>query len=251
MFETTVIPAPAAAAPRYALFSASALFHSAAVMAVVMATLRSIDFPSQPPDQFNVIQPIAPVPMPSPVVIRRAPTPAPVPAAPPATPRPAGPAQTVAPPSIPDAIIPVAAGPESTAIASNAGPGEATSGSDVGDPNGDPNAVATDGGDGTAFGPSSGPHTIGGNVKPPVVIRRVDPVYPRIALMAKKSGVVRIRCVIDTAGHVRDPLVVFSTFPAFDAPALEAVRQWRFKPGSLHGRLVDTWFELTVNFEVK
>jgi hypothetical protein len=45
--------------------------------------------------------------------------------------------------------------------------------------------------------------------------------------------------------------VATSSFGAFEQPAIDAVRQWVFAPGTLNGQAVDTIFELTVRFQVK
>ncbi len=65
------------------------------------------------------------------------------------------------------------------------------------------------------------------------------------------NGTVVLQCVIDKAGHIRDVRVVTSTFGAFEQPAIDAVQQWLFAPGTLNGQAVDTIFELTVRFQVK
>src|SRR5581483_734833 len=96
-----------------------------------------------------------------------------------------------------------------------------------------------------------GPLPIGGNVKAPVVLRRVDPIYPRAALIAHLSGWVVVECVIDKTGRIRDVHVNRSSFGAFEKPAVDAVQQWLFLPGSLNGRPVDTIFELTIRFQLK
>jgi TonB family protein len=49
---------------------------------------------------------------------------------------------------------------------------------------------------------------------------------------------------------VRDARVLRSTSTLFDQSAIDAVQQWQFTPGSLHGKAVDTIFDLTVTFRV-
>ena len=94
------------------------------------------------------------------------------------------------------------------------------------------------------------PLPVGGDVKAPVVIRRVQPLYPKTALTIRLNGSVIVECIIDKNGVVRDARVLRSTSPLFDQSALEAVQQWQFAPGSLHGKAVDTIFNLTVTFRV-
>ncbi|MEO8036491.1 MAG: energy transducer TonB, partial [Acidobacteriota bacterium] len=121
-------------------------------------------------------------------------------------------------------------------------------------------SVGTEGGSDTGVGDAPavtaapdavGPLLVQGEVKAPVVIHRVQPEFPEIARRAHKGGVVRVLCIIDKTGAVVNARVVSSTFAAFDQPALDAVQQWRFVPGSLRGHSVDTFFELTVTFSLR
>jgi len=83
------------------------------------------------------------------------------------------------------------------------------------------------------------------------VIRRVEPLYPRAMLLGHINGVVVLQCIIDKSGHVRDVRVESSSFAAFEQPAIDAVQQWVFMPGTLRGQPVDVIFELTVRFQVR
>ena len=49
------------------------------------------------------------------------------------------------------------------------------------------------------------------------------------------TGSVLVKFVVDPYGRVANAVVVSSTFPAFDEPALRAVLKWRFKPGTKNG----------------
>jgi protein TonB len=91
---------------------------------------------------------------------------------------------------------------------------------------------------------------VGGDVKPPVVISRVDPVYPEVARKARISGIVIIEAIIDKGGTVRDVKVLKGLPFGLDQAAADAVRRWRFKPGTLNGQPVDVIFNLTVNFKL-
>ena len=86
-------------------------------------------------------------------------------------------------------------------------------------------------------------------MKAPIVIHRVLPEYPRVAMIARKNGWVIVECIIDRSGHIRDQ--VGSSFAAFEQPALQAVQQWVFSPGTLRGAPVDTIFNLTVTFQLR
>ena len=161
----------------------------------------------------------------------------------PATPKPqALPRTDVAPPTIPENVQPLVP-PSATDTTPHDGPMD-----DIGVPWGSRIGVRPDG------PPSSdvtGPLPVGGGVKAPIVIRRVTPEYPRIALQARKNGWVLLKCIIDKSGHIRDAQVIASSFGAFEPPAMDAVQQWLFAPGTLNGQPVDVIFELKVTFEVR
>jgi TonB family protein len=91
------------------------------------------------------------------------------------------------------------------------------------------------------------PLRVGGQIKPPVKIRDVKPVYPPIALSSGVQGVVIIEATIDGGGDVVDTRVLRGQ-PLLDEAALDAVRQWRFQPTMLNGAPVPVIMTLTVNF---
>ena len=96
--------------------------------------------------------------------------------------------------------------------------------------------------------PPAGPMRVGGDVKAPTVTRRVEPTYPEVARKARVSGVVVIEAIIDRQGNV-DQVKVLKGLPmGLSAEAEAAVRQWKFRPGTLNGQPVDVIFSLTVNF---
>jgi TonB family protein len=97
-----------------------------------------------------------------------------------------------------------------------------------------------------------GVHRVGGEVKAPVVLKRVEPVYAEGARRSRTSGIVILECMIDATGAVRSGRVLKSLpAPTLSYTALEALRQWRFIPGSLDGQPVDVLFNLTINFMLK
>jgi TonB family protein len=59
-----------------------------------------------------------------------------------------------------------------------------------------------------------------------------------------------VECVIDRNGAVRDVKVLKPLPFGLDQAAADAVRKWRFKPGTLNGQAVDVIFNLTVNFKL-
>ncbi|HYC91209.1 MAG TPA: TonB family protein [Thermoanaerobaculia bacterium] len=94
------------------------------------------------------------------------------------------------------------------------------------------------------------PYRVGGDVKAPVVIQRVDPVYPPEAKEKRIAGIVIVEAVIDRNGNVGDVKVLKSLPFGLDQAAADAVKQWKFRPGTRNGEPVDVIFNLTVNFKV-
>jgi periplasmic protein TonB len=96
--------------------------------------------------------------------------------------------------------------------------------------------------------PPSGPLRVGGNVKAPVAIDRVKPDYTDSARKAKITGTVIVEAIIDTNGNVRDVRVIKGLPMGLGEQAEEAVKKWKFKPGTLNGEPVSVIFNLTVTF---
>lgn len=81
-----------------------------------------------------------------------------------------------------------------------------------------------------------------------LLIKRVQPMYPANALAAHTEGTVQIEATINEEGNVVNPKVV-SGNRTLAAAALEAVRQWRYKPYYLDGKPVEIQTQITVNFK--
>ena len=96
--------------------------------------------------------------------------------------------------------------------------------------------------------PPSGPLRVGGNVKAPVAINRAKPDYTDAARKAKVNGTVVVEAIIDTNGNVQDVRVIKGLPFGLSAEAEEAVKKWKFKPGTLNGEPVSVIFNLTVTF---
>ncbi|HTQ32133.1 MAG TPA: TonB family protein [Opitutaceae bacterium] len=86
---------------------------------------------------------------------------------------------------------------------------------------------------------------------PPRVVHRERPLYPRALIMAESNGEVTLNFVVDIEGRVRNPVVVASTNPFFDQPALDAIMKWRFEPGTRKGVPVSTRITQNIVFSVK
>ncbi len=88
---------------------------------------------------------------------------------------------------------------------------------------------------------------VGGQIKPPVKIKDVTPVYPAIARSARVGGSVQIEATIGADGKVVDARVLRSV-ALLDQAALDAVRQWEYQPTLLNGVPVPVVITVTINF---
>jgi protein TonB len=88
---------------------------------------------------------------------------------------------------------------------------------------------------------------VGGNVQAAMAIRAPKPAYPPLAKQARIQGVVRLNAVIGKDGTIQN-LTAASGHPLLVPAALEAVRQWLYKPTLLNGEPVEVVTVIDVNF---
>ncbi|MEA2235690.1 MAG: hypothetical protein QOC81_414 [Thermoanaerobaculia bacterium] len=100
------------------------------------------------------------------------------------------------------------------------------------------------------FAPGDPPLRVGGDVRAPIVINRVEPSYTEAAKKSRIHGIVILEVIIDRTGVVKDAQVLKPLPFGLDQAAVDAVKQWRFKPGTLNGQPVDVIFNLTLNFRL-
>ena len=79
------------------------------------------------------------------------------------------------------------------------------------------------------------------------LIHRLQPAYPPLAVQTRTQGQVVLRAVITREGTIEN-LQVVSGHPLLVRAALEAVRQWRYRPYVLNGEPVEVETQVTVNF---
>ncbi|HEY1660267.1 MAG TPA: TonB family protein [Candidatus Sulfotelmatobacter sp.] len=80
-----------------------------------------------------------------------------------------------------------------------------------------------------------------------LLVRKVNPVYPPLARQARISGTVILRAVISKDGSIEN-LSLVSGHPMLAPAAIDAVKQWRYKPYLLNGEPVEVDTEVQVNF---
>jgi protein TonB len=93
------------------------------------------------------------------------------------------------------------------------------------------------------------PVRVGGRVREPELIKRVEPNYPELARQTHLAGVVLIDAIIDENGNVVEMKVV-SGHPLLLQSALNAVRQWKYKPTYLNDMPVPVQLIITVTFRL-
>ncbi len=79
------------------------------------------------------------------------------------------------------------------------------------------------------------------------LLERVEPQYPEAALQRRIQGPVELKVLVGTDGLVRK-LTTISGDPMLTGAATDAVRQWRFKPHELNGKVIEFETRVTVNF---
>jgi protein TonB len=81
-----------------------------------------------------------------------------------------------------------------------------------------------------------------------MVLKRVQPVYPQMAKIARVQGAVVLAAVIGKDGTIQNLHVVSTASPLLNQSAIDAVRQWRYRPYILNGEPVEVDTTVTVNF---
>jgi TonB family protein len=120
---------------------------------------------------------------------------------------------------------------------------------------GDPNGIPGSTGDGkdAQIGPNRRVESIlqpGGDVRPPLLLERVEPEYPETERRIRKEGTVILEAIITSAGTVDEVKVLKSADAILDEAAKRAVMRWRYRPATLNGRAVRVYLTVTVSFRL-
>ena len=86
-------------------------------------------------------------------------------------------------------------------------------------------------------------------VTKPVLVHRVEAVYPELAKRARVSGNVILRITITEEGSVKDIRVV-NGHPLLSGAAVEAVKQWRYMPAMQDGEHIPVTTQVTIIFKM-
>jgi periplasmic protein TonB len=121
---------------------------------------------------------------------------------------------------------------------------------------GNGNGTGIGSGSGSGLGPGSGgnygggPKRIGGGVSAPVLLFSPDPEFSEEARKAKFMGVVTVNLWVDEKGNPTHVRVLRGVGMGLDEKALEAVKQYKFKPAMEGGKPVLVELNVEVNFQI-
>lgn len=93
------------------------------------------------------------------------------------------------------------------------------------------------------------PRLVHTQINPAMLIHRVEPVYPTLPRQIGRSGRVELRAIIAADGTIQS-LQVVSGDPLFYQSAMDAVRQWRYRPTVLNGAPVEIDTFITVIYNI-
>jgi TonB family protein len=147
-------------------------------------------------------------------------------------------------PNFGDPKSPVIAGPPSNGIGSGAG---------IGSGNGGGIGSGSGGGVGPGIGGGYGGGVFRpgvGGVTAPTLIYKTEPEYSEEARKAKYQGTVVLACIVGADGRPRSLRVERSLGMGLDDKALEAVKEWKFRPAEKDGKPVAVAVNVEVQFRL-
>ena len=93
------------------------------------------------------------------------------------------------------------------------------------------------------------PVRVGGLIRVPKLLNRVTPAYPEIAMAARTSAMLILEAIVGADGRVQEVKVLRGQ-PLFDQAAVDAVKQWRYRPLLLNGIPVPFIVTVTLSFNL-
>jgi protein TonB len=82
-----------------------------------------------------------------------------------------------------------------------------------------------------------------------LILNRVDPEYPILARRAHVEGTVQLKAIISIEGFIEN-LQLISGHPLLVPSAIEAVKQWRYRPYTLNGNTVEVETLINLHFRM-
>jgi TonB family protein len=99
--------------------------------------------------------------------------------------------------------------------------------------------------------PSEGAFRVGGGVRAPVLLSKVEPEYTEEARAAKYQGTVLVYIEVGPDGQAHNMKVIRSLGMGLDEKAIESVNRWKFRPGTKDGQPVTVQATIEVNFRLQ
>ena len=93
------------------------------------------------------------------------------------------------------------------------------------------------------------PVRVGGKILAPELIHRVEPVYPGPAAQAHVTGLVILEATVNEQGEVAK-VVVLRSHKLLEQAAIDAVKQWRYRPLLLNGSAQSFVLTVMLNFSI-
>jgi protein TonB len=90
---------------------------------------------------------------------------------------------------------------------------------------------------------------VSSGVQSGLLVRKVQPTYPPLARQARIQGTVVLQAQISKSGDIEN-LTLVSGHPMLAPAAIEAVKQWKYKPYLLNGEPVEVETTVQVNFSL-
>ena len=84
----------------------------------------------------------------------------------------------------------------------------------------------------------------------PVAIRTVNPKHPDELLKKLVNGDAEVDCLVTAEGRVADARVLSASHPQFGDSAVEAVRQWEFRPAERNGTPIAMRVRIPISFQL-
>jgi protein TonB len=95
------------------------------------------------------------------------------------------------------------------------------------------------------------PVRIGGQIKPPQLLKRIEPEYPPLAVAAHVQGVVILEATVNEEGAVTEVRLLRSVHPLLDREADRVLRLWRYSPVTLNDVRVPFILTVTLSFSLE
>ena len=105
-------------------------------------------------------------------------------------------------------------------------------------------------GPGSGGGYGGGVMSVGGGVSAPVVIHSVDPEFTEEARNANFQGTVSLQLIVDPQGNPQNVRVVRHSGMGLDDKAVQAVKQYKFRPAMYQGHAVAVQMIIDVDFHL-